>query len=199
MLLDYHLHHALKRATALYISDASRFAMLFQGIDSAVVESWRAKVVAKPPTVRLMGTQGPSDVQHLWVVSQQGAQPLEAFLGSRRDLATFGGVETQRADVYSAARDPEMAMCLHVLARATIMAHHKNFLAGPYDSLQYEGFSGTTMEAEAIEEKLGLAVRIQNWSAIVSWSAPNPESPVSLAWGVRAADAGGGVAPITGV
>jgi hypothetical protein len=193
MLLDYHIHLALKQAKTLYIDNAGRFAGLFQGIAPAVVESWRAQLLATPPTVLLLGSQGPSNVHHLWVVSQQGAQPAEEFLGHHLTETLGGAIEVQRVDVYCAARDPEMAMCMHVLARACIIAHEKAFLKGPYNSVEYEGFAGTTMEAEAIAERLGLAVRIQNWSASVTWMVPEKDTPALHTWDVRAADAGGGV------
>lgn len=195
MLLDYHLHHVLKRAQTLYVADAAKFAALFSGIDAAVVEAWRQQLVAKPPEVRLMGAQGVSDVHHLWVVSQQGAQPSEDALGNHLSQTIIGGMETQRADIYSAARDPEMAMCMHVVARAVVMAHRLQLMQGPYEFVNYDGFAGTTIEAEAIAEKLGLAVRIQNWSAAVVWQVPDINAPTPLTWSVRAGDVGGGVEP----
>ena len=192
-IFDLHTVVVLKRGIVGYLADAAEFATLFVAVDPAVITEWHTELVRTGVQVLTGFDHGPPKPPFVLVSLAEEtpkASALGDFVGRDDDGTELRGYYlSQTAAAGCWTKSPELTRALAVMVRACMLRAVPALLAAGYDSVDYQGMQGLSLEERLIAEAGGMALRILSWDATSVVSVRNSDGPpAEIGWWVQASD-----------
>jgi hypothetical protein len=175
-VFDLHTLIALESGWNSIKSDSDAFDLLFEGIETSVVTSWRTELLKTDIEFAAAFSPGETKLPAVFTKLEEDAaeiQPLGFHIGESSAAVSSGtakrimGFEAREtASIYVFATNTEILRAIYVLVRGLMVSSVPWLVehAG-YTSIEFGGGGDLEPEQGLWPEDLGAFVRVQRWNA----------------------------------